>query len=82
MNPGQIIGLGAASVAFLCFVGLLVAHIVAPPPDGQHARRPGRHRDHGETHEGAGSAGHDEELAGMRAVMARARRRRNEGGAA
>ena len=55
-----MIGITAVVLTVLCAVGLVAMHVFKPA--GQHRLRRGRHRDHGETHEGAGSPGYAEEL--------------------
>lgn len=73
----QAIGWCAAGIALLCLVGLFAIRVLWPASDGQHAKKP-QHRDAG--HDGAGSPGHTEELATLRLVVDRARRRRDETG--
>lgn len=78
----QTIGWCAASIALLCLVGLFAARVLWPASTGTHTKRdqPGRHRDDGQVHGGAGSPGHADELAALRVVMGRARRHRAEDG--
>lgn len=55
-----MIGITAVVLTVLCAVGLAAMRVFKPA--GQHRLGRGRHRDTGETHEGAGGEGHAEEL--------------------
>lgn len=62
-----MIGIVVVTLTGLCAGGLLLLHLFPPP--GQHRKQHGRHRDTGETHEGAGGEGHAEELAQLVEVV-------------
>lgn len=70
-----MIGIVVATLTGLCAGGLLLFYLF--PPAGQHRLRRGRHRDTGETHEGAGSEGHAEELAQLVEVVQQHRDKRD-----
>lgn len=70
-----MIGIVVVTLTGLCAGGLLLSYLF--PPAGQHRKQHGRHRDTGETHEGAGGEGHAEELARIQLVIDHARQRRD-----
>jgi hypothetical protein len=72
-----VIGVVAVALTVLCAVGLVALRVFRPA--GQHRAARGRHRDRGETHAGAGSTGHAEELATLRLAVDNSRRQRDEG---
>lgn len=75
-----MIGIVVVTLTGLFAGGLLLSYLF--PPAGQHRKQHGRHRDTGETHEGAGSDGHAEELEQLVEVVRMHRDKRDRLGGA